>query len=369
MATSADQKYMQRALDLAGRARGKTSPNPLVGAVIVRNGRIVGEGYHHRTGLPHAEILALNEAGTKARGATAYVTLEPCCHVGRTGPCTEALMAAGIKRVVYATKDPDPRVNGRGVSQLRRAGIKVTGNVLAREARDLNEYFLTYQEYGRPFVILKLAQSVDGRIATMTGDSKWISSLPARKYVHRLRADVDAVVVGMDTVRVDDPELTVRLVGGGNPHRVVLTNSHRFPPKSKLIRLGRDGRTIIASSREKNERFARRNGHSRLIYWDVKTDRTGKVDLRSLLVRAGEFGFRSLLVEGGATVATQFLRQRLVDKVVLFLAPIVIGAGKEAFGELGIRRIEDAIKFERSSFATVGTDGLFIGYPSERTRF
>ncbi len=344
-----------------------TSPNPMVGAVVVRHGRIVGEGYHHGTGKPHAEILALKQAGERAKGATIYVTLEPCCHTGRTGPCTEALIAAGIARVVYATKDPDPRVNGRGAARLRRAEIVTSGGILSSEAQDLNEYYFTYHKYGRPFVILKLAQSLDGRIATSTGDSKWISGPESRECVHRLRAEVDAVVVGMGTVRQDNPALTVRLVRGGNPHRIVLTNSHKFPPRSKLLSQAGDGRTIIASSRESNERFARRNRNRDLIYWDVRMSEEGQVDLKVLLKRAGQFGFRSMLVEGGAEVATQFLKQRLVDKVLFFTAPMVIGAGRDAIGELGVRRIAEAMTFERSRFEKLGNDNLFVGYPAKRT--
>ncbi|MBE0467693.1 MAG: bifunctional diaminohydroxyphosphoribosylaminopyrimidine deaminase/5-amino-6-(5-phosphoribosylamino)uracil reductase RibD, partial [Candidatus Desulforudis sp.] len=202
-----DQEYMQVALDLAVRARGRTSPNPLVGAVVVRNGRIIGRGFHARAGLPHAEIVALQQAGEKARDATLYVSLEPCCHHGRTGPCTEAVIAAGVRRVVIAMRDPNPKVAGKGVARLRQAGIEVTEDVLCEDATLVNEVYIKYISTRRPFVALKAAVSLDGRIATRTGDSRWITGQAAREYVHRLRDTYDSILVGIGTVLKDDPSL------------------------------------------------------------------------------------------------------------------------------------------------------------------
>ena len=235
VADSIDRKYMERALQLAEKARGRTSPNPMVGALLVKNGRVVGEGYHHAVGCDHAEIVAIKKAKKNSAGATLYVSLEPCCHIGKTRPCTEAIIRANIRKVVYAVKDPDPRVSGRGARTLKKAGLEVVGGILKKQARLLNEQFFGYHETGRPYVILKYAQSLDGRIATKSGDSKWITGPQARKFAHHLRADVDAVLVGSETVRQDDPALTVRHVPGTNPYRVIVTSSMKIPRQCRLI--------------------------------------------------------------------------------------------------------------------------------------
>ncbi|MFH1687044.1 MAG: bifunctional diaminohydroxyphosphoribosylaminopyrimidine deaminase/5-amino-6-(5-phosphoribosylamino)uracil reductase RibD [bacterium] len=363
MNDAVDRHFMKRALELASRARGFTAPNPMVGAVIVKKGKIVGEGYHRAAGLPHAEVEAIRSAKGETAGATMYVTLEPCCHHGRTGPCTEAIRTAGIRKVVYATADPDKRVNCRGESCLIEAGIKVERGVLENEALQLNEIYFGYHRLGRPYIILKTAQTLDGRIATRTGDSKWISSPPALKLAHQLRADVDAVVVGLGTVRADDPALTVRNVKGPDPYRIVLSESLRFPRHCRLLDENTDGRSIVATTNDEAvDRLSRRRWEG-LILWKIKRRRGGGLDLNDFVVKAGRFGLQSLLVEGGSSVATSFLKTGLVDKYVVVIAPRVIGCGTPAVADLKVARLADGIVFDRHLFKTCGRDAVFVGYP------
>lgn len=363
MADSADMRFMLRALELATNGRGLTYPNPLVGALLVKRGRVIAEGYHRKVGGDHAELVALKAARSSAKGATLFVTLEPCCHTGRTGPCTDAIIKAGISTVVVATLDPDIRVNGRGVKQLRKAGINVRIGVCKREALELNEAYHHHQRTGLPFVILKLAQSLDGRIATRSGDSKWISGKQSRTYVHRLRSEVGAVVVGGETARKDNPELTVRLVKGLDPHRIVVSRSLNLPSDLKLLTNNSDKKTIVASSESAIDSFIAKPHHPDLIYWSVREDRSSGLDLGDLITKAGKFGFRSLLVEGGSRLATSFIKQNLVDKVVCVIAPKLIGDGLNTIGQLGIQEIKDAIQFDRAGFFASGEDLIFVGYP------
>jgi diaminohydroxyphosphoribosylaminopyrimidine deaminase / 5-amino-6-(5-phosphoribosylamino)uracil reductase len=363
MVLSADAGHMRRALELAALALGQTSPNPMVGALLVKNGKVIAEGYHHRAGEAHAEIVTLKKAGAKAKGGTLYVTLEPCCHTGRTGPCVEAIIKAGIKRVVFGAIDPDPRINGKGARILRKAGISVTGGVLAEEAARLNLPFHFFHQTGRPFVTLKLAQSLDGRIATSTGDSKWITGKDARTFAHHLRAEADAIVVGTGTVRKDNPSLTVRLVEGKNPYRIILSRSLDFPSSSTLVRKNRDFRTIIVSTQKSAERYSRTKHGKQLIYWSIRTDRSGKLRLDDFLEKCRAFGLRSILVEGGAELATSFLAAGLVDRMVMITAPVLIGNGLNSVGELGIKRMAQTMKFADVEFVRLGEDCAFIGFP------
>jgi diaminohydroxyphosphoribosylaminopyrimidine deaminase/5-amino-6-(5-phosphoribosylamino)uracil reductase len=357
---------MQRALDLAVRARGKTSPNPMVGAVIVQKGRVVGEGYHRRAGKPHAEIEAIRQAAGNTLGASLYVTLEPCCHWGRTGPCTEAIIESGIARVVIATTDPNPRVNGKGIRRLRSVGIDVVNGVLGDRARRINEVYFNWVRNKRPYVILKLAQTLDGRIATATGDSQWISSAASRKRAHQLRAEADAVMVGMGTVRADNPALTVRHVKGRDPYRIVVTSSAQFPRKCRLVAENDDAKTVVATSASKVSALARTAARYGLIIWEIEQDRNGCLRLADLLAKAGGFGIRSLLVEGGSHLTTSLLEAGLIDKYVAFVAPRVIGSGRDAVNDLKIRRIAGAIEFRPFEFAISGRDMMFTGYPRRR---
>jgi diaminohydroxyphosphoribosylaminopyrimidine deaminase/5-amino-6-(5-phosphoribosylamino)uracil reductase len=363
MAEKADERFMQRALALAGRGNGKTSPNPMVGAVLVKGGRIIAEGFHSGAGRDHAEIVVLKKAGARARGATLYVNLEPCCHTGRTGPCTEAIIEAGVKRVVFAVKDPDRRVNGRGAARLRWAGVKVTSGVLRSQAALLNEKYLACQVNQRPFVILKMAQTLDGRIATAAGDSKWISEPASLKLAHQLRAEVDGVVVGMGTLRADNPSLTVRLVRGDDPYRIVLSGSLKFPRDCRLLKDNRDGRTIIASTASAIDRFLRRRRYGNMMYWEVAPGRNGFLDPVDFLKKAKGFGLQSLLIEGGGRVATSFLKAGLVDKYVAIIAPKLLGAGIDAVGDLDIRRLSKAVRMTRTTLGASGADIVLTGYP------
>lgn len=359
---------MARALYLAARACGQTAPNPMVGAVLVKNGRIVAEGYHRKAGTDHAEVVALKKAGARAAGCTAYVSLEPCCHTGCTGPCTEALIEAGVKRVVYAVNDPNPIVGGKGGRRLRRAGLEVRSGVMKAEAEELNEAYFGFYRLGRPFVTLKMAQTLDGRIATLTGQSQWISGSDTLKLAHQLRNDNDGILVGAGTLRHDDPSLTTRLVTGRHPYRIVLAGSGRLPSDSKLFKNNSDARTVVASTAEQVERLARRHGLRGLTFWEIRKDRQGRPQIADLLKKAGDFGIHTLLVEGGAQVATAFLQARLVDKIILVVAPMLIGHGRDTVGELGIRRLERAIRLDRVSVHRVGKDAVVIGYPKYREK-
>lgn len=358
-ATERDKQFMRRALELAALGRGLTRPNPMVGAVLVKRGRIVGEGYHRRAGGRHAEIAAL--AGKQARGATLYVTLEPCAHQGRTAPCVESLIAAGIAEVRYSIVDPNPLVNGAGARCLRAAGIRVSRGLLAKEAERLNEIYLHRYSGSRPFVILKTAQTLDGRIACSNGDSQWISGIQSRRMAHRLRAEVDAVVVGSGTANQDDPLLTVRLVKGANPYRIALTSSGRLKPNLRLLRDNDDQRTIIATSARELPKSLCKG----LILWSIKSSPDG-VSLTDFLDKAWGFGIHSLVVEGGARLATAFLRAGLVDKHIVSVAPRTLGAGIEAITDLGARRVDDAIGYDRALFSPLGADIIFSGYPQNR---
>ena len=363
VADATDRQFMAQALALAQRARGRTSPNPMVGAVIVRRGRVVAEGYHRGKGFPHAEVVALRKAGRKARGATLYVNLEPCCHTGCTGPCTEALVEAGVVRIVYSSIDPNPMVRGKGDSRLREAGIAVERGLLREEAEKLNEAYYAYHRHGRPFVTLKMAQTIDGRIATGTGDSQWISGPLSLKLAHQLRAENDAVMVGAGTVRADNPALTVRLVKGRNPFRVVVAGRGLINPECQIVRKNADHRTIVAAVPEKAARLARLARNSGLTIWEIKPDRDSRPDPIDLMEKAGAFGLQSILVEGGAALATSLLKAGLVDKIILVIAPTIVGEGKSSIGDLGIRKLNKAIQLESITIDRSGRDLVVAGYP------
>ena len=336
-----DRPYMERALQLARRGLGHTRPNPAVGAVLVRDGKIIGEGYHQRAGGPHAEVAAIESARESVRGATLYCTLEPCCQEGphkRTPPCTRRIVAEGISRVVIATQDPNPEVNGRGVQILRAAGIEVSVGMLRRDAAFLNEAFSAAVQLGRPFVHLKAAQTLDGYLATTNGHSQWITDLEARTEAHQLRAEADAVIVGAGTVFADDPLLTVRHVKGRQPIRVVVAGSRPIPPSSKL--LSGDAPTIV---------FTPENG-------------TALVDLRSMLDRLYRQGITSVLVEGGAALLSSFLQQGLWDKLTLFTAFRLLGGGRSTFRGLGRSRIDEGDQLQFPTVRRLGNGFIIQGY-------
>lgn len=366
MARLSDIDYMKRALELAAKGRGRTSPNPMVGAVVVKSGRVIAEGYHRQAGRDHAEVVALNQAGRRARGSTMYVTLEPCCHIGCTGPCTEAIILGGVARVVYASADPNPVVGGKGDRALRRAGVKVERGLLRAEAETLNEAYHAFHLNRRPFVTLKMAQTLDGRIATATGDSQWISSPRSLKLAHQMRAENDAVMVGMGTVRSDNPALTVRLVKGKNPYRIVVGGRGKIPADSQVFLKNSDLKTILAAPARILEQFTFRKRWRGLVCWEIGCDRTGRLDLPDLMRKAVVFGVQSILVEGGSALATSLLGARLVDKLVLVVAPKMIGEGIAAIGDLGIRKLADGIRLKRLSVQQLGADTILVGYPEYR---
>jgi diaminohydroxyphosphoribosylaminopyrimidine deaminase/5-amino-6-(5-phosphoribosylamino)uracil reductase len=322
-----DSDYMRMALDLAAKGRGFTSPNPMVGAVVVSGDQVVGRGYHAAAGTPHAEVNALDDAGDDARGATLYVTLEPCNHQGRTPPCTHRVLAAGIRRVVAAMTDPNPDVSGGGNDWLRAQGLTVDTGILEADAIRLNEAFVKFVTTRRPFVILKCAATLDGRIATRTGDSRWVTGPQAREYVHRLRHAVDGILVGIGTVRSDDPSLTTRLPdgGGSDPIRIILDSRLTIPPDAKVLRLESESDTVIVCSENcpvQRQRALRRQG---VQVRPVAAADGGGIDLNALMDHLGEMGITSLLIEGGARVHGSALAAGIADKVNFFFAPKILG--------------------------------------------
>jgi len=354
-----DEDLMRMALDLARRGEGAVNPNPLVGALVVRDGEVVGRGYHQQFGGPHAEVFALLEAGDAARGATIYVTLEPCVHHGKTPPCVDRILAAGVKRAVIACQDPNPLVDGKGIAALRATGMDVRVGVLGDEAIRLNEAFFTFIRTGRPFVLLKLAMSLDGKIATASGDSKWISGEASRTRVHELRRRLAAILVGVGTVVADDPLLTVRRVEGRNPLRIVLDGAGRMPSSARLLR--EPGRTVVvtAAMSDAAEAALRRAGAE---VWRLP-DSGARVDLPALLDRLGREGIDSLLVEGGAETAASFVEGDLIDKVSFFIAPILLGGrhAVPAVGGAGVPTVSLGKRLRDVAVERIGEDLLVTG--------
>jgi len=354
--------HMGRAIELAREAVGSTSPNPPVGAVLVRDGRVVGEGHTQPPGGPHAEIEALRMAGDAARGADLYVTLEPCAHHGRTPPCADALIEAGVASVRIALMDPAPHTGGRGVERLRSAGIPVTVDDGPPEARQLLEAFAKHVTTGLPFVVAKFAMSLDGKIASRSGDSRWISNETSRREVHRLRAEADAVMVGIGTALADNPLLTVRdapLPARGQPFRVVVDSAGRLPPSAAALR--EDGTTFVAVASQDAARAIESLGAASI----VAPGERGRVDLPGLLAELGARDVMSLLVEGGATLHGALLDSGLVDKVIAFIAPVVIGGDgvPGPVGGAGAERMADALRLRDVAYTELDGDMMVIGYP------
>ena len=360
--TEQDQQYMRRALELAALGLTTTHPNPRVGCVLVLGGAVVGEGWHRAAGEPHAEALALAAAGESARGATAYVTLEPCAHHGRTPPCADALIAAGVSEVIYASADPDPRVDGAGAARLRAAGIRVRGGLSAAAADELNAGFISRLRRGRPFVRLKIAASLDGRTALANGASQWISSEAARADVHRWRARSDAILTGIGTVLADDPQLTVRLGDAAQrqPLRVVLDSRLRLPRSAKV--LNATGKALIFSRRDAvgaelavaAQAAMQADGIG--LEW-LESDGRG-LDLAAALRHlAGALQINELLVEAGATLSGALLRHRLVDELLIYQAPMLLGQEARALAQLpALSQLADAPRFQFTELAVVGGD-------------
>ena len=352
---------MRAALALARRGLGRVWPNPAVGCVIVKNGRVVGRGWTQPGGRPHAETEALARAGEAARGATAYVTLEPCCHWGRTPPCADALIAAGLRRVVVALEDPDPRVAGGGLARLRAAGIGVEVGLGASEAAEINAGFVNRVRLGRPLVTLKLATSLDGRIATASGESRWITGPEARERAHLLRATHDAILVGTDTVLADNPQLTCRLPGlaGHSPVRVIIDRQLRVPLDAHLVAEARQVQSWVVTLASADQARRKALSDAGVIVIPAEPDEGGRIDLGTALGLLGERGLTRLLVEGGGRLAASLLRGGLVDRLVWLHAPLLLGGdGIPAVAELGLDALADAPRFDRLTNETVGEDML-----------
>lgn len=373
---SKDGAILARCLQLATRGEGLTSPNPMVGAVVVKRGRVIAQAYHQKAGGPHAEVAALRQAGAAARRSTLYSNLEPCCHFGRTPPCVDAIIEAGVRRVVASHRDPYPLVNGRGFAALRRAGIDVEVGLLRDEARLLNERYLAWVTRGRPFVLVKIAMTLDGRIATAGGESRWITSDESRAHAHRLRAAYDAVMVGASTAVIDDPSLTARGAGGRRlararqPARVVVDSRLRLSPGARLLsrRGGPAGSVIIYTTRSAPAARIRRFEKLGAQVVPVASGRGRRVDLAAALADLARGGVTSVMIEGGGELIWSALDARLVDKVALFVAPVLVG-GREAVpavGGEGAITLGQGIVVRDLSVRRVGSDLLIEGYPRRR---
>jgi len=363
-----DKCYMARAIELAKFGWGRTNPNPLVGAVIVKDNSIIGEGYHTKIGSPHAEIEALNSLKVDPEGSTIYVNLEPCSHFGKTPPCADALVKAKVKKVVIGMVDPNPLVSGRGFAILQKAGIEVASGIMEKECKILNEIFVKYITKKKPFVVLKSAMTLDGKIATKSGDSKWITNNESRQFVHKIRDRVSAIMVGIETIIKDDPSLTTRLESknGKDPIRIVVDSLGRIPFDSKVINSSLKAPLILAVadelSREKINKLNDKN-----VKVIVAGNKEGKVDLCKLMNELYNMHIDSILLEGGGTLNYSALTAGIVDKILLFIAPKIVGGAeaKTAFEGLGVAKMSDAFSLKNYEIKTFGADILIEGYLNE----
>lgn len=359
---SYDEKYMRLAMQLAGNAIGRTSPNPLVGAVIVKDNRVVGCGWHRKAGTPHAEVHALNQAGELAQGADVYVTLEPCAHYGKTPPCAKALVEAKVKNVYGGLLDVNPKVAGKGFKILEDAGIHVEYGFLQDELRKQNEVFFKWIEHKKPFVVLKAAMTLDGKIATATGQSKWITNETSRAYGYKLRDIYDGIMVGINTVIEDNPMLTARVDGGKNPIRIVVDSSLRIDINANVVQ-DKSAKTIIATTDKADKDKILKLQAQDVDVIVVDKDENDKVDIEKLLNILGQQNICSILVEGGATLSGSFVAKKLVDKVYFFIAPKIIG-GKEAktpVAGTGILNLQEALALKDIQIEKLEEDILIIG--------
>ena len=355
---SKDRRFMRSALSLARKGLGRSSPNPAVGAVVVKRGRIIGRGFHAKQGEPHAEVHALIEAGAAAKDATIYVTLEPCHHQGRTPPCTRAIMEAGLKRVVYGASDPNPRVAGGGGGYLAGQGLKVTAGVLRQTCEHEHRFFLKHITTGRPYVVLKTAATLDGKTAARSGDSRWVTGEKARRQVHRMRSWLDAICVGSGTALADDPRLTCRLRGGRDPLRVVVDSKLKLPPTAKALDQSSQAGCLVACGPKAS---AKRRAALEMAGAEVVAlpkGPHGGVDLLTLMTELGRRRVTSLLLEGGAGLAWGFLKQGLVDEVAYFYAPKLIGgeAAPGMIGGAGFAKMAQAVMLDKPRIRRFGDD-------------
>ena len=353
-----DRDYMALALSLAERGVGWASPNPMVGAVIVKDGRIIGQGWHEKCGQPHAERNALSACTELPQGATMYVTLEPCCHYGRQPPCTQAILESGIRRVVVGSGDPNPLVAGKGIALLRQAGVEVTEHVLETECEKLNEVFFHYIRTKRPYVVMKYAMTLDGKIAAHTGDSKWVTGEEARNHVQQLRHRYTGIMVGVGTVQADDPLLTCRIPGGRSPVRILCDTCLRTPLTAQVVTTARQFPTLLATCCTDGDRRAAYEAAGCQVL--VLPERDGHVDLNALMEELGRREIDSILLEGGGTLNWAALEQGIVQKVLAYIAPKLAGgkAAKTPVEGTGIDRMARAIRLEHSSITQIGEDFL-----------
>jgi diaminohydroxyphosphoribosylaminopyrimidine deaminase/5-amino-6-(5-phosphoribosylamino)uracil reductase len=375
--TMTDEFFIRRTLTLAARARGMTSPNPMVGALLVKSGRIIAEGYHKKAGTPHAEAIAIDRAREQAAGATLYVSLEPCCHKDkRTPPCTQKIISAKVARVVVSMKDPNPKVSGKGIEELRGAGIEVVSGILEEEARKLNEYYIKHITTRTPFVVMKVAMTLDGKIATPGGESKWITGEKARNAVHKLRAGVDAIMTAIGTVKADNPRLTCRLRGKKSPTRVIIDPGLEIKPDANVLCMPPE--TIIVT-RSEGAGNSRRGGVTPPLQSEARRRKEGaleekgiriihfdgeKADLPRLMKELGGAGITSLLIEGGSSLNSYCIESGIVDKVMFFIAPKIIG-GKESYAAVGgktFRGLQEAHRLRDVRVKKIGNDILIEGY-------
>jgi len=351
------KKYMELAIKLAEKGRGSTSPNPMVGCIVVKRGRIVGKGFHKKAGTEHAEVLALNDAGKKAINSTLYVNLEPCSHWGRTPPCTEKIVESGVREVIIGMEDPNPLVEG--FRELKFRGLKTKIGILEKEAKKLNEAYIKWMKTKRPFVTIKVAMSADGRIATKTGDSKYITSKDARAYVHQLRTEADAVMVGLNTVLRDNPELTPRLYKGKDPMKVVVDSSLKIPKNCNLMK---DPAKLIIATTAKAPKGEIKKLQQKGINIIIAKTNKGLVDLEDLMKQLGKHEITSIMIEGGSELNSSAIKEGVVDKILIFTAPKLIGNGLGAIGNLGVDKINKAINLKNPVVKKIGNDILIEGY-------
>ncbi len=356
-----DENFIARTLGLAVQGRGYVSPNPMVGAVIVKDGEVIGQGYHARYGLAHAEVAAFESATKSPVGATLYVNLEPCSHFGRQPPCAQRIVDSGVSRVVLGTLDPNPLVEGKGMRFLRDHGVDVVCGVEESKCRALNEAFFKHIQTGRPLLTLKIAQTLDGRITAADGGSKWISSKRSRWFAHRLRAQNDAIIAGIGTVLIDDPQLNVRLVDGVDPLRVVLDSKLRIPLTARMLNDELAHKTVVATTPAASEEDAQRIEDKGAEVLTLPARPDGKVDLDGVSKKLGERGIVSAMIEGGAGVFSGFLRAGLVDRVAIFVSPQLVGAGLSAVADFGVTTLTESLKLTDVRNKKIGRDILITG--------
>ncbi|EJP6471090.1 bifunctional diaminohydroxyphosphoribosylaminopyrimidine deaminase/5-amino-6-(5-phosphoribosylamino)uracil reductase RibD [Clostridium sporogenes] len=357
--------YMKEALNLAEKGIGKVNPNPKVGAIVVKDNKIIGKGYHKYFGGPHAEVYALKEAGEKAKGATIYVTLEPCSHYGKTPPCAEAIVKAGISKAVISMKDPNPLVEGNGLDILKRNGIEVVTGIMEKESKELNEVFIKYITKKEPFVILKTASTLDGKIATKKGESKWITGEQSRYRVQEIRNDLSGIMVGIGTIIKDNPLLTTRIEGGRSPKAIIVDSHLRIPLESKILKTI-DERTIYVFTTKKHNNISKKNMLEKLgvKVLEFQENEEGKVPLKEVIQYLGENGMDSILLEGGSTLNFSALKEGIIDKVMCFIAPKIMGGkdSKNMIGGNGVENLKDIFMLKNLKFEQVEQDILIEGY-------